>query len=291
MRRNHEAELERLGLSSAEAEIYLALLRNGGPMSASAVATATGHSRSAVYLTLNSLIDMGIVDSEPGYGGRFSAAPPQRAFPSLIARKSDELLQCKQIADELAQELKSAASPVATDSGAEVIQVLRDPRAIAERFERLELEAQRQVDAFVKAPIFISAEGNPAQEEARRRGVRFRSVYERAVIEQPQIEPHIAKWLATGEEMRVYDGELPHKLAIFDSEIVLMPLIRPHQPTKTVVIRHPQLAQSLTLVFEHFWERSAPISTLEKIPKTQDAKSPADQRISRNGRRGQFTKK
>jgi sugar-specific transcriptional regulator TrmB len=291
----YRAKLESFGLSSGEAQIYLVLLRSGGTLGASALARATRIPRTGVYPLLNSLIHKGIVEAEAGYGSRFTAIPPTHALPSLIARERDEhlekLSQRERLAGDLIGELESIIEPTADNAEAEVIQVLRDPRAVAQRFERLELEAQREVDVFVKAPIFISAEGNPAQQKAQRRGVRFRGVYERAAIETPQNKPSLAKWIAAGEEARIYDGELPHKLAIFDSEIVLMPLIRPHQPTKTVMIRHPQLAQSLTIVFEHFWQRSEPISTLGKVSKTQTAKSRADHRIGRNGRRDHVPKK
>src|SRR5947209_9682292 len=63
--------LERLGLSTAEAQIYLALLRSGSPIGASAVVAATGVPRSSVYPTLTRLTDMGLVEAEAGYGGRF----------------------------------------------------------------------------------------------------------------------------------------------------------------------------------------------------------------------------
>jgi sugar-specific transcriptional regulator TrmB len=275
MRQRHQVELERLGLSAVEAQIYLALLKKGGTWKATAVAATMQIPRSTVYLALNSLLDRGLVEAETGYGGRFSAVPAEKALPSLVAAEREELLQRQQelanreqVAGELAQELGSVASPVAIDVGADVIQVLRDPRAVAERFERLELEAERTVDVFIKAPLFIS-DGNPAQQKAQRRGVSFRGVYERAALEEPQNKPHLAKWIAGGEEARIYDGELPHKMAIFDSEIVLMPLIRPHEQTKTVLIRHPQLAQTLTVAFNHFWEQSQPIAPIEE-PKSSD---------------------
>src|SRR5260370_22665903 len=94
------------------------------------------------------------------------------------------------------------------------------------------------------------------------------------------IKAYLASWLTAGEEGRVYAGEMPHKLAIFDSKIVLMPLIRPGEPTKTVVIRHPQLAQSLGLAFEFLWQQSKPLviedqkKSSSKAAKTSDKTAP-----------------
>src|SRR3989442_1500701 len=157
MKHENRAELVELGLSPTEAQIYLALLQ-GAALSASAIATATGLSRTAVYQILCNLSDKGLIESGAGYGTKFAVISPERALRGLIARE---------------------------------------------------------------------------------------------------------------EEVLAYDGDLPHKLAIFDSEIVLMPLIRPNEQTKTVLIRHPQLAQSLTVTFNHFWEQSQPIASTEK-PKSSD---------------------
>ena len=74
------------------------------------------------------------------------------------------------------------------------------------------------------------------------------------------MKPYLADWLAMGEEARIYDGELPHKLAIFDSQVVLVPLIRAGEQTRTLVIRHAQLARSLSMLFQFLWERSEPFS-------------------------------
>jgi HTH-type transcriptional regulator, sugar sensing transcriptional regulator len=275
MKQEHLATLEKIGLSTAEAEIYLALTRAGAPMSASAIVTATGVPRGSIYPTLSALTDKGLVEAEPGYGGRFSAVPAERALPFLIKREKEELIERENLAGVLANELKSEG-PGENALASEVIQILKDPRVVAERFERLEHAAKQQIDVFVKAPVFLGG-GNPAEEKSLQRGVRNRAIYERAILDQPNIKPYLGKWMKDGEEMRVYEGELPHKLAIFDSEIVLMPLIRPHEQTKTVVIRHPQLAQTLTVAFNHFWEQSQPIISTEK-PKSFDLAT------GRNGR-------
>ena len=66
--------------------------------------------------------------------------------------------------------------------------MLRDPRLIAERFERLELEAERVIEIFCKPPV-IGRIDNPAQTRAMRRGVRIRSVYERSALDDPAVSP------------------------------------------------------------------------------------------------------
>ena len=270
--------MERLGLSRAEAEIYLALARSGGTLGATALADATGVQRTAVYPILTSLTQKGMIEAGAGYGSLFTAVRPDEALPSLIACEreellqrerlaEEELLQRKRLADELVKQLESLAVPAENNNGnPEFIQVLRDPRVIGERFERLQLEAERQVDIMVRAPILNPRRDNPAQEKAQRRGVRFRCLYEPAAIEDAEIKPYLEGWIAAGEEARVYDGKLPHKVAIFDAEVVLLPLIMGGEQMRALFIRHQQLAQGLSMLFEFLWQHAEPISSKEKKP-------------------------
>jgi sugar-specific transcriptional regulator TrmB len=297
MHKDPEVELEELGLLPTEAQVYLALIRNGA-LGASAIANVTKVPRSSVYPTLNTLIDKGLVEGGAGYGSRFSAVRAELALPNLIRREKEELMHRESVAKKLTEHLSSLAEPVEAGSE-EVIEVIRSSRAAAERFEHLELEAERQIDIFTKPPYF-SRTGNPALGKALRRGVQARSLYEKAALNDPGVKPYFASWIAAGEKARIYDGLLPHKLAIFDSKAVLVPLILPGEQMRTLLIRHPQLAESLSLAFQYIWDRSEPLvvekqqtaSTFSKrlvkhAPKTDHA----GQRISRNGRRGHSAKK
>jgi len=250
--------LQQLGLPIAEAEIYTALLRNGA-LGASAISNLTGIQRSNIYPILWSLADKGLVEQGSGYGSKFTPVLPENALPGLIERESETLADRKALASELARRMASFV--YSTEAAPEeLIQVIRHPKVIAERFNRLQLEAERRVDAIIKAPILSVPRENPAQKKAQKRGVRYRGLYEKAVLEQPEIKPHLKAWIESGEEARVFDGELPHKLMIFDQKIVLLPLIMPGDQTRTLLVRHPQLAQSLSLLFEFLWGQAKPIA-------------------------------
>jgi sugar-specific transcriptional regulator TrmB len=291
MHEDPEVELEELGLLPAEAQVYLALIRNGA-LGASAIANVTKVPRSSVYPTLNALIDKGLVEGGAGYGSRFSAVRAELALPSLIRREKEELVHRESVAKRLTDHLSSLAEPV--EAGPEeLIEVIRNPRAVAERFDRLQLEAEHLIEVFCKPPSFAKS-GNPTEEKTLRRGVRNRAIYEKAALEDGSIKPFFNKWVAAGEEARIYDGELPHKLAIFDSKVALMPLIMPGEQMKTVLIRHAQLVRTLSLAFQYIWDRSEPVaSTPGKKASAQQRERTdhAGQRISRNGRRSQSAKK
>jgi sugar-specific transcriptional regulator TrmB len=256
MKTDFVPELEQLGLSTAEAQIYTTLLSNGS-LGASAISDLTGLQRTNVYPVLWSLADKGVIEGGAGYGSKFTAVPPNKALSSLVAREREAQVLRERLAGQLADRMASAVN----SNGAvpdQLIEVIRHPKVIAERFDRLQLEATRQIDSLIKAPFFCQP-SNPAQATAQKRGVRVRSLYEQAVLDDESVGPHLSKWIAAGEEARVYDGELPHKLAIFDSQVVLMPLMLAGEQTRALLIRHPQLAQNLSLAFEFLWQRADPI--------------------------------
>lgn len=258
MAHEKRAQLVELGLSPTEAQVYLALLSQNGSLGAAAVAAATGLSRTSVYQILCSLADKGLIATGLGYGSKFSVVAPDHALPSLVVRERETLSQRERLADVLGQQLASLVTPAETGPE-EPIQVIRNPQVFTERFERLQLEAERQVDMIVKAPILNPRKDNPTQAKAQRRGIRFRSLYEAAVLEDPEVKPFVEGWIAGGEEARVYNGELPYKLAVFDSEVVLLTLEMPGEQLRALFIRHEKLAKSLSMLFEFLWERGEPL--------------------------------
>ncbi|MBV8195971.1 MAG: helix-turn-helix domain-containing protein, partial [Candidatus Dormibacteraeota bacterium] len=240
--------LTQIGLSRAEAEVYVALLRNG-PLTVREVADVTGSSRTRVYPILYSLEEHGFVDGGAGYGTRFAAIPPELSLPNLVARRREELFNEERVSETLVRdlgELVRLAAPVEE----EAVQVLRSPRLIAERFARLQDEAESSIDVFIKAPFFAPA-GNPAEEAVLARGVRCRGLYEEAVLKSEHVGPYLRQWSDLGENIRLYPGELPMKLALFDRRIVIMPLEQPgDRALITAVIRHPALGALIHVAFE-----------------------------------------
>ena len=259
MRHEHQEALEKIGLSVSEAQIYLMLLQKGSPVGASAVASSAGMARSSVYPALNRLTDLGLVEAEAGYGSGFSAVSPDKALPHIIVRETEALSERKRLASRLVEQLASLSGARENNGESEIIQVLRDPRVIAERFERLQLGAEQQIELFVKAPMFNPQYSNPAEEKAIRRGVHYRCIYERAIVDAPEIKPYLAKWIAAGEEARVHGGDLPYKLALFDRQCLLLPLVTSDGNGKALFIKHVQLATGLGMLFDYLWNDARPI--------------------------------
>jgi sugar-specific transcriptional regulator TrmB len=294
MSHENRAELVELGLSPTEAQVYLALLQNP-LLSASAIAAATELSRSRVYQTLCSLADKGLVESGAGYGSKFVVVAPDQAFPAFIARERESLAQREDLAGRVGQRLSALVEP-GESTPDDSVQVIRTRQLIGERLHRLQLEAKRLVEGIVKAPILVPSSWDLAQRKAMKHGVRYKALYERAALDDPQIAPYIDGWLAGGEEARVFDGELPYKFFVFDDELVVSTLVWGDGRPTALLVRHPPYARSMSILFNFFWNQAKPlvIGDQEAANKTSAKSAPkadqASQRISHNGRRGQRAK-
>jgi len=265
MDNGHQTKLEKWGLAPLEAQVYLALVRSAQSVGASAIATAAGIPRPSVYPVLKSLVERGLIENGEGYGSRFAAHPPEEALPRLIAAEKEHLLERERLTADLVDELQSAAEMTERKaSHTELIEIIRDPRVANQRVQKLQAETEREVDVLVKPPMILQSQktkGNPAQSKSLRRGIRHRAIYESTVLEHENIAPHLKSWIESGEQAREFKGELPLKLALFDSKVVWMPLEVDAQrhPVVSILIRHPALGRALRLLFDYLWKESTPI--------------------------------
>jgi hypothetical protein len=211
------------------------------------------------------LAEKDLIEGGLGHGSKFTAVAPEEALRALVAREEQTLAERQQIAKELAETL----GPLAADAESvfdDSVQLIRTPHLSAERAQRLQLEATRLVELVVKAPFFTPRPSNPAQRKAMERGVHFKVLYERAVMEDPKIARFLQGWIEAGEEARVYDGDLLYKMAVFDQETVLLTLPRrsAHATAMaTMVVRNAPFARSMSILFDFFWNQASPLPAAE----------------------------
>lgn len=265
--------LGKLGLSPQEAKIYLALLERGR-LAAPAIVEITGIPRGSIYPVLTSLTDRGIVQAGAGWGGRYQPVPPEQAIAALLRWEREALAERERLGETLTSELKQLAARGADNLTPEPLEVIRDRRALADRFETLASEAQKEYAALVKAPILQPGGGESVLLKALSRGVRVRCIYEVAVLSDDQVAPGLAEDVKRGEQARVFDGVLPHKLAVFDGIAAILPMTGSMSEvgTTSLVIRDPMVATGLLALFESFWERSRPLQLAPAEVPTKQAK-------------------
>jgi sugar-specific transcriptional regulator TrmB len=95
-----ERILQGLGLTEAEAAVYIQLLKEG-IVTAGKLAKVSAYSRPKVYEILEKLVFLGLAESYPARPIKFRALNPELAIPSYLKAKREEL-------DRVEEELKSA---------------------------------------------------------------------------------------------------------------------------------------------------------------------------------------
>jgi sugar-specific transcriptional regulator TrmB len=247
--------LQRLGLTSYEARAYLALLRRDSSTAAE-TARLAGLPRQRVYDVLSSLVEKGLASTKPGKAVKYSATPPGQALESLLARHRQELSEMERETASMVQSLTSAylAGREHTDP-LEYIEVLRDRRAINERFAELEAGIKDEILVFTKppyaTPVFEHDEGLEVVSSHV-----ARSVYEFSAFDDPRSAEAIRRYIEAGEQAR-FVGELPLKLVIIDERIVMFGIEDPVAGSSIltmIVVDHPSLARLLKIAFEAVWE-------------------------------------
>src|SRR5699024_4385162 len=93
------------------------------------------------------------------------------------------------------------------------------------------------------------------------RGVRYRVVYERALLEEPGMIDSLILGVRAGEEARAAPT-LPVRLAVADRSIALIPLVPVRddvsEPTAALV-RDSNLLTALIALFESYWTTASPL--------------------------------
>ncbi|HEV8251333.1 MAG TPA: helix-turn-helix domain-containing protein [Gaiellaceae bacterium] len=248
--------LTELGLTSYEAKAYVALMRRDSSTAAQ-TARLSNVPRQRIYDVLAALVEKGLASTRPGDVVKYAATPPARALEGLLARRRQELQSLEQSAAETITHLEPAyrAGQAHTDP-LEYIEVLRDRRAINERFFELQEDIKDEILVFTKPPYATPAQENPEGLEVARTH-RARSLYEYSAFDDPAFAEGVRRFIEAGEDAR-FVPELPLKLVIIDEAIVMFGLEDPVAGSAgltMMVVDHPALAQTLKVSFDAFWDQ------------------------------------
>ncbi|GGX52068.1 helix-turn-helix transcriptional regulator [Streptomyces fructofermentans] len=188
--------------------------------------------------------------------GRWVAAPPGVALGALLTQRRHELDRAEMTAALLAEEYRAlAAEPAVHD----LVEVVTGAAAVAQRFLQLQLGAGDEVCALVTGrPSVVSGTENDAEEQAAHRGVRYRVVVERSVLDLPNGITELSAALGRDEQVRVVDT-VPTKLVIADRTLALVPLTSRTLEPAALVVHASGLLESLSGLFEAVWRTALPL--------------------------------
>jgi sugar-specific transcriptional regulator TrmB/DNA-binding CsgD family transcriptional regulator len=249
--------LDVLGMDQVEERAYRRLVTLPSE-SASELAVELGLELGPVAAAFATLEEKGLVARSVAAPGHFVASPPAVALGSLIVQRQEDLRLAQLELSALAEAYRGGASErTLTD----VIDVVRGPQAVAQRFAQLQRGAKREVLALVKSSVaLVSAEENVDEEIAIRRGVKYRVVLERSAFDKPGFYDLVTESVLAGEDVRVRES-VPLRLVVADRQLALLPMF----PTGDdlgggALLVHPSgLLDALLALYDLVWEQANPI--------------------------------
>ncbi|WP_225825232.1 helix-turn-helix transcriptional regulator [Streptomyces naphthomycinicus] len=247
--------LAAIGLDETHEAAYRALVAVGAAEVADLARrlTLTEHDTERA---LRRLERQGLAARSSARPGRWLAAPPGVALGALLTRQRHELEQAELAAALLAQEYRAAAAEPAVH---DLVEVVTGASAVAQRFLQLQLGAAEEVCALVTGnPVVVSGRENDAEEQAAGRGVRYRVVVERAVLDLPHGLTELTAALGRDERVRVVD-RVPTKLVVADRSLAMVPLTSKTAEPAALVVHSSGLLELLAGLFESVWRDALPL--------------------------------
>lgn len=250
--------LHELGLSSFEEAVYLALLDcpRASPTDLAASCAATP---SRIARALARLHELGLVAHLSGREACYTVIPPDLALDVLIRQREERLGQVRRTVVALTERFQTATR---AETASELVEVVRGADAIHQRWLQLQQSARSEIRCLDKPPYIKP--GNPAEPDLLRRGIRYRSVYDRTALDLPGKLDDIWEALDAGEDCRVAAG-VPIKLFIADDRMAIAPLQHPRDIASAIVVHPSALLDALSALFESTWARAVLLRDLHAI--------------------------
>ncbi|MGW5475370.1 helix-turn-helix transcriptional regulator [Streptomyces sp. NPDC004008] len=247
--------LAAIGLDETHEGAYRALVSVGAADVPDLARRLTRGERDTERL-LRRLEHHGLAAQSSARPGRWVAAPPGVALGALLTRQRHELEKAELAAALLAEEYRAAAAEPAVH---DLVEVVIGAAAVTQRFLQLQLGAAEEVCALVTGtPVAVTGMENEAEEQATARGVRYRVVVERAVLDRPDGITELTAALSRDEQVRVVDS-VPTKLVVADGTLAMVPLTAHTAEPAALVVHASGLLELLSGLFESVWRDALPL--------------------------------
>lgn len=250
--------LESLGVRPEQERVYRELIAtfDTDPV---VLAARVGFSPEEVRRCLDGLHAAGLIRRGPGGELDYIPVPPDVGLGRLLVREQDALENARRAVSALTERYHASAR---RRDAAQLVEVVTGRGALREQLRALQLGAGREVVWFCKAGhVAMPSSDNTEEFTALGRGVRFRVLYEQALLEEPGMLDGIAESVAAGERARTVPS-LPIRLAIADRALGLCPLVpladSDGEPT-AALFRESTVLSALVALFESYWERGSPL--------------------------------
>ncbi|WP_225845953.1 LuxR family transcriptional regulator [Streptomyces sp. HPF1205] len=244
-----------IGLDDVQEAAYRAMVGLGAA-EVGDLADRLGLTEENTGRVLRHLEGHGLVAQSSARPSRWVAAPPAVALSALLTRRRDDLDRAEVAAAVLTAEFRAEATEPAVH---DLVEVVTGARAVAQRFLQIQFGARSEVCALVTGdPVAVAGMDNDAEEDAALRGVAYRVVLERDVLNRQGNAVELSAALDRGERVRVVD-RVPTKLVVVDGTLAMVPLARHRAEPAALVVHASGLLESLTGLFESVWRQAMPL--------------------------------
>lgn len=256
----------KLGIPETQARIYIALL-NKRELSAIEIQELTHVPRTKVYEIMQQMIIRGLcIEKRMGRSKRYQAVEPKRAFEIMLHEQERELESRRELAKEVDNMLKPLYKQgMQKVELSENIEIMKDLKAIHERYINLLKATKKTMIAFAKPPsahanktIRIRQQMN-ALFEILEQDIDVRMLFELADKRFMDAEAiRIQQMINAGCQARILE-QVPIKAYVFDDTYVLMALDNPLSQDLTltmVLVEHKTLAITFRILFDHLWDQA-----------------------------------
>jgi len=247
--------LEALGIAEPEERVYEALL-DRPDATLSELERELNLPPRKLQRLLDALERKGLATHTSGQPRRYVPASPDIAVEALVLRRQDELRRARAEIQRLQQRAAQSAG-----DRRQMIELVTTREAERHVFEQMQHAAQHELIFLERPPILIAGPEQPNETEmkALARGVRYRSIADRAFLEIPGVMTRIRQDMQAGEEVRVV-SQLPFKMVMADRNIALIPLNLERPGSPSLLVRSSALLDALYAMFEILWNQAAPIA-------------------------------
>jgi sugar-specific transcriptional regulator TrmB len=257
--------LREMGLSQYEAQVYLALIGEGGSDVATVIRKAAIPQNKA-YEALASLERKGFAELLLGDRKRYRAIEPKQAYARYRREVEGALGQAELAMREIAAAAPRQPMPEPSIPGIRLISSER----VAPVFEEKMNQANTELLIAVRAPVTRIGDVEAAK-YARSAGLKAKWLIERAAIDDRKTGAKLLEWAKAIGNARVHDF-VPLRMGVYDGRDCLLELRETDGSRFALLLPNPGLAEDMRALFLRLWSEAEPVSKLKPKRKSRSRK-------------------
>ncbi|THV43134.1 hypothetical protein [Glycomyces buryatensis] len=240
------------GLDEISERIYRLLLTKADA-SVSQLATESGSPPARTRTVLADLVEGGFATMAAD--SRFRAVAPDIVLGSRITLQLNAVRGRYEALRELMEIHRASPGPGGRDDRGRWEQVI-GAVAIRSRLGQLRESAEHSVRTFVRPPLVLPMPDGDQHRELQDRGVRFRHLFDRAVLDSDPDATYLRRALEWRDEIR-FAKRLPLKLVIIDSSATMIEETAPGRP-RAIITANQSIVELTAALFEQLWTTAVP---------------------------------